>query len=875
MVEGRVCLSKEARNGLEFLKHKRLQRMKSETVTDTVNVPNMMSRSGGDALRASASCGVRLHGNVDSFVPSDYPSSAKDAFTKKKVDKFDTSDLEWTDKILECPVYHPTKEEFEDPLLYLQKIAPDASRYGICKIVSPITASVPAGVVLTKEKAGFKFTTRVQPLRLAEWDNDDRVTFFMSGRNYTFRDFEKMANKVYARRYCSASCLPTSYLEKEFWHEIACGKTETVEYACDVDGSAFSSSSSDPLGNSNWNLKNVSRLPKSILRLLETAIPGVTDPMLYIGMLFSVFAWHVEDHYLYSINYHHCGAAKTWYGIPGHAALAFEKVVREHVYTHDILLTDGEDGAFDVLLGKTTLFPPNILLEHGVPVYKAVQKPGEFVVTFPRAYHAGFSHGFNCGEAVNFAIGDWFPMGAVASRRYALLNRMPLLPHEELLCKEAMLLNTSQELEESDHSSADLSTHHFIKSSFIKLMHFLHYARWSLMKSRTCSGLLPNTYGTVVCSICKRDCYVAFLNCNCYMHPVCLRHDFTSLDFSCGKNYTLFLREDISVMEAAAKRFEKEDGVVQEIQRQAKSGDDLFCYPSSSTFLSGLEDVYSPYCEIKFEFNTESFTTLQNQSQDFSQSALVQDIKDSRPLISETSVSCNASILYPINEQIGNSSAPNNKRKGEADINIENGDSGKFSEEVSHGMHESSVSSLSHDECPSTKQGDLHGSEVGPSVDQHSDDSDSEMFRVKRRSSLKVEKRFVADTVCSRNSENQGLKRLKKLQFEGRYGQTLSGCSRTNDEKSRNATCTSNYKEVMASASRDRFSRASSIPISIKIKKSFNDDKKTRQQEQHRVGKFQHERGKTTREQPPRIEIGPKRLKVRGPSFVGSESRLD
>lgn len=64
-----------------------------------------------------------------------------------------------------------------------------------------------------------------------------------------------MANKVFARRYCSAGCLPATYLEKEFWNEIACGKTETVEYACDVDGSAFSSSSSDPLGNSKWNLK--------------------------------------------------------------------------------------------------------------------------------------------------------------------------------------------------------------------------------------------------------------------------------------------------------------------------------------------------------------------------------------------------------------------------------------------------------------------------------------------------------------------------------------------------------------------------------------------------------------------------------------------
>lgn len=74
-------------------------------------------------------------------------------------------------------------------------------------------------------------------------------------------------------------------------------------------------------------------------------------------------------------------------------ALDFEKVVREHVYAHDILSTDGVDGAFDVLLGKTTLFPPSILLDNNVPVYKAVQNPGEFVITFPRAYHSGFSHG--------------------------------------------------------------------------------------------------------------------------------------------------------------------------------------------------------------------------------------------------------------------------------------------------------------------------------------------------------------------------------------------------------------------------------------------------------------------------------------------------
>lgn len=42
---------------------------------------------------------------------------------------------------------------------------------------------------------------------------------------------------------------------------------------------------------------------ESTLRVLDADIPGVTSPMLYLGMLFATFAWHVEDHYLYSINY--------------------------------------------------------------------------------------------------------------------------------------------------------------------------------------------------------------------------------------------------------------------------------------------------------------------------------------------------------------------------------------------------------------------------------------------------------------------------------------------------------------------------------------------------------------------------------------------
>ncbi|KAL3011122.1 hypothetical protein AAZX31_07G182300 [Glycine max] len=212
---------------------------------------------------------------------------------------------------------------------------------------------------------------------------------------------------------------------------------------------------------------NFSRLPPSLLRLVDREIPGITDPMLYIGMLFSMFAWHVEDHYLYSINYHHSGANKTWYGVPGYAASQFEKTVLQHVYSNKILTKHGDDGAFKFLAQKTTMFPPNVMLQHDVAVYKAVQKPGEFIITFPRAYHAGFSHGFNCGEAVNFANGDWFQLRAAASRRYAHLRRMPLIPYEELLSKEAMQVYKSSRVRSSKKKPEDTASYQSYYTAFL------------------------------------------------------------------------------------------------------------------------------------------------------------------------------------------------------------------------------------------------------------------------------------------------------------------------------------------------------------------------------------------------------------------------
>jgi hypothetical protein len=59
------------------------------------------------------------------------------------------------------------------------------------------------------------------------------------------------------------------------------------------------------------------------------------------------------------------------------------------------------------LAAKTAMAPPRLFTAAGVRVCRALQRAGEFVITLPRAYHAGFSHGFNVGEAANFALRDW------------------------------------------------------------------------------------------------------------------------------------------------------------------------------------------------------------------------------------------------------------------------------------------------------------------------------------------------------------------------------------------------------------------------------------------------------------------------------------
>ncbi|CAN1294222.1 Lysine-specific demethylase REF6 [Linum perenne] len=318
--------------------------------------------------------------------------------------------LQWLRNLPLAPEYHPTLSEFQDPIAYIFKIEKEASKYGICKIVPPVLQSPKKTAIANLNRSlaarvGASsspptFTTRQQQIGFCpRRPRPVQKPVWQSGENYTFQEFESKAKsfeKTYFKKYAKkGTTLSPLEIETLYW-KATVDKPFSVEYANDMPGSAFSVRKNSGMvvegmsvGETEWNMRGVARAKGSLLRHMKEEIPGVTSPMLYIAMMFSWFAWHVEDHDLHSLNYMHMGAGKTWYGVPKEAAVAFEEVVRVHGYGGEInpLLT------FAVLGEKTTVMSPEVFIRAGVPCCRLVQNAGEFVVTFPRAYHSGFSHG--------------------------------------------------------------------------------------------------------------------------------------------------------------------------------------------------------------------------------------------------------------------------------------------------------------------------------------------------------------------------------------------------------------------------------------------------------------------------------------------------
>lgn len=248
---------------------------------------------------------------------------------------------------------------------------------------------------------------------------------------------------------------------------------------------------------------------------------------MYYGALFTTFCWHNEDNYLYSINYNHRGAPKQWYGVPGQnkqAADGLEKVFKSFL---SMKMRDVPD----LLHHITTMFSPRLLQNAQVPVCKLLQHEGEFVITFPRAFHGGFSLGPNAGEAVNFATHDWIAYGSDANERYRSFARPAVFSHDRLTFTLANHLH-----EQTKYSTCKLLLEELERVVAEELSLRAKLAEEGVRDVASFISLPKNRLDQLdeesanyddkrLCHACKHVCFFSAVACECSQMKVsCLRH---------------------------------------------------------------------------------------------------------------------------------------------------------------------------------------------------------------------------------------------------------------------------------------------------------------------------------------------------------------
>ncbi|XP_060657349.1 probable lysine-specific demethylase 4B isoform X3 [Drosophila nasuta] len=293
-------------------------------------------------------------------------------------------------------VFRPTWEEFKDFPKYIAYMeSQGAHKAGLAKVVPPaewvprrsgyadldaLNVTIPAPICqVVTGKQGYYQQINIQKKPL------------------TVKQFSELAS---TERYATPKHFDFEDLERKYWKNIT--------YVAPIYGADVSGSITDP-DQDSWNINRLGSILDFVNKDYNIQIDGVNTAYLYFGMWKTTFAWHTEDMDLYSINYLHFGAPKTWYVVPPEYGRRLEKVANQY-------FPASYKNCNAYLRHKMTLISPQILKQHNVPVSKITQESGEIMITFPFGYHAGFNHGFNCAESTNFAMERWIEYGKRATQ---------------------------------------------------------------------------------------------------------------------------------------------------------------------------------------------------------------------------------------------------------------------------------------------------------------------------------------------------------------------------------------------------------------------------------------------------------------------------
>ncbi|XP_043917027.1 lysine-specific demethylase 4C isoform X2 [Protopterus annectens] len=288
--------------------------------------------------------------------------------------------------------FTPTMEEFRDFNKYLVYMeSQGAHRAGLAKVIPP------KGWRPRKHYDDIDDLVIPAPIQQIVTGQSGLFTQYnIQKKPMTVKEFRKLAN---SDKFCSPRYFSYEELERKYWKNLT---FVAPIYGADVNGSLYDKEVDE------WNIAHLNTILDVIGEVCRISIEGVNTPYLYFGMWKTTFAWHTEDMDLYSINYLHFGEPKSWYAVPPEHGKRLERLAQGFFPN-----SFQECNAF--LRHKMTLISPSVLRKYGIPYNKITQESGEFMITFPYGYHAGFNHGFNCAESTNFATVRWIDYGKIAN----------------------------------------------------------------------------------------------------------------------------------------------------------------------------------------------------------------------------------------------------------------------------------------------------------------------------------------------------------------------------------------------------------------------------------------------------------------------------
>ncbi|GLV37006.1 Lysine demethylase 4B [Carabus blaptoides fortunei] len=291
-------------------------------------------------------------------------------------------------------VFRPTWDEFKDFPKYIQHMeAKGAHKAGLAKVIPP-PEWVPRKDGYDLEKLNITIPAPICQVVTGKQGLYQQIN--IQKRPMTVQEYSKLAQ---SERYNTPRHFDYEDLERKYWKNIT--------YVAPIYGADVSGSLTDPAVK-EWNINHLGTILDLVNEDYGISIEGVNTAYLYFGMWKTTFAWHTEDMDLYSINYLHFGAPKTWYAIPPEHGRRLERLANG-------FFPSSYKTCQAFLRHKMTLISPQILRQYSIPYNKITQEQGEIMITFPYGYHAGFNHGFNCAESTNFAAPRWVEYGKRAS----------------------------------------------------------------------------------------------------------------------------------------------------------------------------------------------------------------------------------------------------------------------------------------------------------------------------------------------------------------------------------------------------------------------------------------------------------------------------